>query len=511
MIIKEKARKTISSLILASFLALQVLPYLPTSVQNIPLIYTLKKASLFNPGEVEAAGISSMSATLSNPRLSFHGLANAEITSGDVIGVVKGSGAGGDWDTKNLFPLDSLIITGNAAILIASVSSNLNTFMLKSALVTTAAADSNMTVAQGGTLKVQIFTAADIPALGSIKVSIPSSLTGPTDGIPLAESSLVSSGFDSNGMTNANTACPGGFSLGTFTAGSGGTPHTFTCNNGAAAILAGTPLTITIGDNTKPLINPAPISTGHTRGVADIYSIAAETYTSTNGSGTLLAGGRMKVAPVEGVLVTASVDETLSFTVAGLSAGTYCGAASNVATTATSVPWGTLNSTYSEGSNNAAQLLTVSTNASSGYAVYAEENDQMGREGNVCTGLTPSGEPYTYSGSLCIRDYNKGSATHTTSSDWTATPGTDYGFGYSLESVQGSVRFNYGGGAAWNAKHFADQEGGNDKYATNADLMYASSPAEADSARVCYRIHIPGVQPAGYYYNKLKFTAVAKF
>ncbi len=467
--------------------------------------------SLLIPREAHAIGISSASATLSNPRLSFHGLANATITAGDVIGVVKGSGAGGDWDTRNLFPNDDIVITGNAAIPIASVSSDLVTFMLSSAVGTTAAANANMYVAQGGTLKVQLFTDADIPANGSIKISIPSALTSPTDGIPLAESSLATSGFDTNGMTNANISCPGGFSAGTFTAGSSGTPHVFTCNNGASVVLAGVPLTVTIGDNSKPLINPAPITTGHTRGVSDIYSITAATYTLANGGGSLLADGGMKVAPLEGVLVTARVDETLSFTVGGLGSGTYCGVASTITTTATSVPWGTINSTYSIGGNNAAQLLTVSTNASGGYNVYAEENDQMGKDGNVCTGLTASAEPYTFSAGQCIRDFNKGSASHTTSSDWTSAPGTDYGFGYSLESVTGSVRFNYGGGAVWNAKHFADQEGGNDKYATNADLMYSTTPVNSDSARVCYRIHIPGTQPAGYYFNKIKYTAVAKF
>lgn len=508
-------KKSISSLVLSLFLLLQVLPFLPVSVQTIPLIYSLKKNSFFNPSEVDAAGISSASATLSNPRLSFHGLVNTTIPIGGTVGIVKASGAGGDYDTRNLFPLDSLKISANAAIQVASVSSDLVTFTLKTPLVSAGTADTNMTVAQGGTLKVQMYTASNIPVGGSIKITVPApnqlvALT--TDGLPVAESSLVNSGFDTNGMTNANTSCPGDFAAGTFTAGASGVGHTFTCNySGGAALAAGTPLTIIVGDNTIPLINPAPISGAHTRGVADIYAVKAETFTGTNGSGSLLEDGRMKVAPVEGVLVTATVDETLSFTVGGLGAGTYCGVASTVTTTATSVPWGTINSTYGVGTNNAAQLLTVSTNASSGYNVYAEENDQMGKDGNVCTGLTASGEPYTFSAGLCIRDYNKGSASHTTASDWTSTPGTDYGFAYSLEAVAGTARFAYGGGAVWNAKHFADQEGGNDKYATNADLMYKSGPAESDNTRVCYRIHIPGVQPAGYYFNKIKYTAVAKF
>ena len=123
-------------------------------------------------------------------------------------------------------------------------------------------------------------------------------------------------------------------------------------------------------------------------------------------------------------------------------------------------------------------------------------------------------EPYTYSGGgICIRDYNKGVATWTTSSDWTSTPGTDYGLGYSLEAVGAgtTVPFNYGGGLVFNTKHFADQEVGQDKTVANAQIMSATWPVSADSARVCYRINISGTQPAGYYYNKIKYTAVAKF
>lgn len=513
-------RRLISVVILTSIVSLQILPYMPASIINIPVVKTLSKSSLLYPSSVDAVGISSASATLTNPRLSFHGLVGTLIPIGAISGDVKASGIGGDYNTQNLFPLDSLKISANAAIDVASISGNL-TFTLKTPLVSAGAADSNMTVAQGGTLKVRIFTASDIPVGGSIKVTVPApnqlvALT--TDGISLSETSLANSGFDTNGMTNANVACPGSFAAGTFTAGASGAPHTFTCNySGGAALLAGTPLTISIGDNTKPLINPAPVSAAHTVGVADVYAIKAETFTGTNGGGSLLQDGFMKVAPVEGVLVSASVDETLSFTVAGLNAGTYCGVAATVATTATSVPWGTLNAIYAVGTNNAAQLLTVSTNASSGYTVYAEENDQMGKEGNVCTGTAPSTEPYLYTLGRCIRDYNKGGASSTTAIDWTAAPGTDYGFGYSLQPVSAGcistscTRFTYNTGGTYMAKRFADQEGTEDKYATNADIMYGTSPVDTDSARVCYRIHIPGTQPAGYYYNKLKFTAVAKF
>ncbi len=524
MYIKRVALRTISLTILASFLLLQALPFLPFSIQNSPLIYTLKKASLLHPTSVDAAGISSMSATLSNPRLSFHGLANAAISAGSTFGVVKGAGStGGDLDTKNLFPNDSIVITGNAPILVASTSADNATFTLKTATTTLAGINSNMTVAGNGTMKVQIFTAATIPANASIKISVPASSTTPTDGIPFSETSLALSGFDSNGMTSANVACPGGFSAGTFTAGGGGAPHIFNCNNGGTPVLAGVPLTITIGTGANPLINPPPIQGGHTRGIADVYTIKAETWSATNGGGSLLADGLMRVAPVDGVLVSATIDETLQFTIAGIdsSSTTYCGKAhpaAGIITTATSVPWGTIGSGYVINKNEAVQQLIVTTNASNGYKVYAEENDQMGLDGVACPGSAganvdnPTAGAYTFGTSTCIRDVAGG--TNNALFDWGTTPGVIYGFGYGVQNNigtdGGNYVYNYPANV-YGVRAFSDIQNNEDKYTTGAELMANAGPVSANSVFLCYRLNVPGTQPAGYYYNKLKFTAVAKF
>ena len=514
-------RRSISFLIVSAFLFLQVLPYLPASIQNTPLIYTLKKGSVFNPPEiVDAAGLSSASATLSNPRLSFHGLLNVGVTAGGSVVVVKGSGTGGDFDTRNLFPNDNVLITGNSAISVASIAADLVTFTLTSPTTVTAAADANMTVAQNGTLTVAFYTAAPIPLGGSIKISVPATATAGNDGVPLSATSIAASGFDTNGMTNANTTCPGGFTAGTFTTGTGGAAHTFTCNNAGGAVPAGANITFVIG-NTIGLVNPAPII-GHVRGVAgivaDIYNIVAATYSGTSGAGSLIEDLSMKTAPVEGVLVTATVDETLQFTIAGQALGstTICGVAhvAGLTTTATAVPWGTISSGYSADKNEAAQKLTITTNASDGYKVYAEQNDQMGLEGNICSGTAPSSGEYTFGASSCIRDAHIGTGVTTPSSvisaDWGANPGTNYGFGYSLTNSSGTdAKFTYS--TVYQAKHFADMEAGENKYAIGAEVMTNAGPVSASAVFVCYRINIPATQPAGYYYNKLKYTAVAKF
>jgi len=139
----------------------------------------------------------------------------------------------------------------------------------------------------------------------------------------------------------------------------------------------------------------------------------------------------------------------------------------------------------------------------------------MGKDGNACTGASPLTEPYTYSGGgICIRDYDKSGASSTTAVDWTATPGTDYGFGYSLEDAAGGgtdAYFEFDDSGTFYAKHFADQEASQNKYASGAQIMSNVGPVSGSAVYVCYRIHIPAAQPAGYYFNKLKYTAVAKF
>ncbi|MFH0773035.1 MAG: hypothetical protein V1922_01875 [bacterium] len=511
-------RRIISFLILSVFFSLQILPYMPSSIQDVPLVHTLKRVSFFNPAEIDASGLSSASATLANPRLSFHALVNTTIPIGGTVAITKASGAGGDYDTRNLFPLDDVKIDANAAISVASVSSDLVTFTLKTPLVSAGNADTNMTVAQSGTLTVRFTTAAAIPSGGSIKISIPAPASGGNDGIPISAATVPASGFDTNGMTGSNITCPAGFNAAAVTTGTGGTAHVITCDNPGGAFAAGANITFVIGTGANPLVNPAP-TTGrlaNQRGVADVYSISAGTYSGTAGTGTVIEDIQMKAAPVEGVLVTATVDETLSFTVAGVNAGagTFCGLAhtAGITTTATSVPWGTIGSGYVIDKNEAVQQLIVTTNAAGGYKVYAEENDQMGLEGATCTGTGPSAGEYTFGTSTCIRDVGVGSVSHIVAADWGATPGTNYGFGYSLQNNTGSdAKFVFNTTGVHDSKQFADQQGLEDKYATNAELMSSGGPVDASAIYVCYRINIPGVQPAGYYFNKIKYTAVPKF
>ncbi len=493
-------------MVLVFFLALQLMPFLPSSVRTLPLAKKLSNYSLFAPRELDAAGLSSASATLSNPRLSYDAGVSAGVAAGLTIITVAGSG-NADNDTNHLFPNDYIGVGNNPNLQVASIA-NGTTFVLKNALTNPITNAMKIYSTQSGTLAVNFYTASAIPVGGSIEIDIPAAVgtTSTNDGTP-DTAAVGSNGFDLNLIGASDMTCPAGFAAAAPTVGTGATPHKLYCNwsNGAAALAAGANLTVVIGTATKGLVNPAPNLT-HTQGVADTYLLNAYTKSGAAGAGTTLDSVPIKVAPVEGVLVSASIDETLNFTVAAVTSAnlpTTCGftpAGTLVTTTATTVPFGasiTANTFY-----NGAQQLTVSTNAPGGYSVKVEANDQMGKDGKVCTGAADET-------TSCIKDTtcNGGACTFSTSADWSTN--TINGLGYSLSNQSGTdASFLYNESArTFSAKSFPDQEQSQAKQ----NVMSATGVRNGSSACIVYRLSVSGTQPAGYYFNKVKYTASALF
>lgn len=94
--------------------------------------------------------------------------------------------------------------------------------------------------------------------------------------------------------------------------------------------------------------------------------------------GTFGDAGDMKVAIISGVTVSATIDETLTFSVNAVTTGNcpdFDNTAGNeVGTTATTVPYSTIST---ETFYDACQDLRVGTNASGGYSVTVQETDQL--------------------------------------------------------------------------------------------------------------------------------------
>jgi hypothetical protein len=88
---------------------------------------------------------------------------------------------------------------------------------------------------------------------------------------------------------------------------------------------------------------------------------------------------QVMVALVDDVWMTARVDATLEFTVSGTSTGAIVnGVTCTATTTATSTPFGTLSPISS---STVCQQLNVTTNASDGFTVTVEQDDEMTSDG----------------------------------------------------------------------------------------------------------------------------------
>lgn len=475
----------------------------------------------------KSANLTSASATLSNSRLSYRAGVNGTPAAG-ATSINTDTTGNADNNTNHLFVKDvvcfaDLLENGckNSTTYTTTNISTANSFTFTPGLAGALATDDFVIATSSGTMTLAFTTVNEIPINGDILITIPAIKTAnkTCDGFP-DTNTLANNGFDLKSVTASTvsvTGCTDGnwIAAETIVCGNGTTNHTIRIDRQTALCAAASAITVAIGS----VINPAPVNTAHTQGLADIYEINVKT---RDGSDLTLDESDTKVAPVEGVFVSATVDETISFQVAAVTAdsGSYCGitrTASSPDTFVYSVPWGAISSTYLAATHNTAQTLTVSTNASSGYKVYIEENDQLGRNGNVCTGAAPSSGEFTFSAGTCIRDTLCGASacSHTASADWTDMA-TYVGWGYSLANVSGTdAKFLYNESArTFSAKTPADQETSGpaeSRSDTNAEIMTSSVPVSGSSVYACYRIAIPGTQPAGYYYNKIKYTAVATF
>lgn len=472
-------------------------------------LYFFKIPSLI-PGET--ANFTNASDTLSNARLSYRaGVASGG--AGASIAVIDSSG-NADNDTDHLFPKDVVCFAGGdldgcygqATYTIANVIDS-TTFNFTPPLGGTALGANDYVISTQSAVHTIAFTLANaVPLSGDIYITIPAlDVTGKTnDYFPDTASSVALNGFDLGGVGTGNisvssSGCNNNWTVSGVTAGDASNDHRIQIDRHTDTCAAGSTITVTVGDASNKLINPAPISTGHTQGTADVYTLNVKT--RDGGDNTLDESG-IKVAVIEGVLVSATVDETLSVTVAGVASSTSaCGQTTDVTTTATSVPWGTISNFAAF--QEAAQTVTVSTNADAGYTVKVDENDQMGKSGVACSGATAGEADGCIQDTLCDGD----ACDHDTSADWTDT--AKYGLGYSLANVSGTdASFTYDESArTFSSKQFPDQE------ATEAKetIMTNAGPVASSQTYLCYRLNVSATQPAGYYYNKVKFTATASF
>jgi hypothetical protein len=199
------------------------------------------------------------------------------------------------------------------------------------------------------------------------------------------------------------------------------TSNTIAFTSAAATIAAGATVTIEVGNNalfegtgSGQIVNPA--------------SSSYEINISTTGGDT----GATRVVILDNVLVTASVDTTFTFSVAGLGGGeTVNGTTTTGTSTATTIPFGSLQAGAANATTSA-QRLSVTTNATQGYSVTVQVDQTLqsatGADIDLFDDGVESDTPATWSSPAgTVGSENTYGHWGVTSEDATTTRSTEFG------------------------------------------------------------------------------------
>lgn len=215
------------------------------------------------------------------------------------------------------------------------------------------------------------------------------------------------------------------------------------------------------------------------------YYARITTYSDTGSTTIDTATVAFAILTSTSIAVTASVDPTLTFSIAGVTGNgtaTVNGATitNGLATTASTIPFGTLSSGTAK---IAAQDITVTTNASSGYTVTASHSANA-----------QSGNPPLTSGST--NNIDAWSGTNGTPTTWsspagsTANTNTGY-FGYTTEDstlcTGTAARFTTTG-PKWAGST-----------TSGAEIICNTGGVSSETTRIGWEVEVNNVQPPGSY------------
>lgn len=301
---------------------------------------------------------------------------------------------------------------------------------------------------------VYTFTTRSAVASGSFLLTINTSSPAAGDNAP------DSNQFDFNSLANTDVSVSG-FTAGTIVVtGSAGTVSV----PFSSSIAASTAITITVGSTNK-LLNP----TNATVGTAAVFQ---EQIDEKDAVGTIDTAS-IDVGIIHADVVSVTINPTLSFTIAGIASGqTAFGATNtNVTSTANTVPFGSISpatATY------AAQLLSVTTNAVSGYTVTAYQDGALRKTNGT---------------------------TITSFSTTAADNNSNDGFGYTMANVAGTdSSFLYNTSGTFYSSGFGST-------GTPTNVMTNAGPVTASQSRVIYRVRVPATQAPGDYQNVVTYIA----
>lgn len=472
---------------------------------GVGIIIFSSLVSLLAPPRLGSANLTSVKDTLSTSRLSI----NARVlASGTTVGTSKvqiytvASNPSNTISTANLHAGDTLTIGASSAGYYTVIDIiDADEFTVSPVLESGDTDDGDLIYLVQKPTHTVTFNTASAVNNGFFQVLIPADATTPNDGAPDDQ------GFDFGGGSvtltspdignydfvpaeNAATASGGTFCT---------SPANYHCfefhYNGTGGV--GTAISLTVGSGANTPIAPAT-GTSHTQATADTYSFIVKNF--ANGANpetaTPVDATTGKIALIEAVRVTATVEPTISFSIAGVGTGTStCGATPDVSTaTGTNaplaVPFGSLANlnTFYDLSHN----LEVSTNASGGYVVTTIEDDQLSIGG---LGVT----------TIADTDCDSEDCTTTSDTEWVTS--TDNGFGYSIDNIDAAIpAFEWDDTTpttGFSARPFDTS--------TPRTIFSSTTVANAENVYVCYRLSVGATQAAGDYENQITYTATGTF
>ncbi|MFA4931185.1 MAG: hypothetical protein WC570_04965, partial [Patescibacteria group bacterium] len=212
--------------------------------------------------------------------------------------------------------------------------------------------------------------------------------------------------------------------------------------------------------------------------VVDVYYLWDEA--GPTGYEMKTANGNYQMIIDEGTTVTASVPSLLTFSIDGVAAGNACansGGNASVTTTATTIPFGVYSGAQTK---IACQTLTVSTNATDGYVVTVQQNQDL-----------------TSAGSDIIAKF---SGTYAVPIIWTNPPGsgTNSYFGFTTDDTDYS----------------AFQSNKYSKFAANITpyaIALGTQPVVDEANVISYQLEVNNLQEAGIYTNTVMYIATAVY
>lgn len=465
------------------------------------LVFTLLISGLtfIFPGKINSIPSKNVKDVLSSSQFSYYGGVGIGTSADDSILNIDTSTSFPSQTTNNLFVGDTISvgIGGSQSTYVVKDIGDTSTIFLNVGISANAITPGGSIIATRSAVHTVSFE-PQVNAAGGVWQVLIKSTSGLTsenssDGIPDQR------GFDLGTLTADAVTCPWGAtaSVGTTTAATLGSNtsyyHVISCTLGAGItnpVGTGATGTIIIGVGDSMMINPSPSNTPLLEGNANIFSFVLRHRRS---DGFIIEQTPGKIAVVESVRVTATIDPTLTFYIDNIGVTDPSSAACGVGTTLNTTATFTTGDKVIFGSlelnnfNQLAQRLSCVTNAASGYVVTAYEAGTMK---NINTSTT-----------LPDTACNGGACNVTTAAPWATVSNSLSEFGYTMTSLGASIPFVEG-----NFKPFGIGF-------TNAQpvMINPHTPLDTESANVCYRISIINVQEAGDYEAKIVYTATATF